>query len=204
MSETPSGSEPVGRIYISGPMTGLPDNNNAAFNEAADRLNKAGWTVINPAALDAALDKTTKKSTPRSAYLRRDVEYLLTCEWIYMLPGWQNSPGARLEHLVAIETGMEVFYADDAEVGNPPELQASYLVRNGERQKVYGHPRRDFNRTALMWSGILGVEVTAHDVALMMAALKISRLKSTPEHADSVVDLIGYVVAYDRLKETDS
>jgi len=37
------------RIYISGPMTGLPEHNFPAFHAAAERLRKAGWEVNNPA-----------------------------------------------------------------------------------------------------------------------------------------------------------
>lgn len=54
-----------------------------------------------------------------------------------------------------------------------------------------------------MWSGVLGVDVTPEDVALMMACLKISRLRSTPHHHDSIVDLIGYAICYSRLDESN-
>lgn len=40
---------PNQRIYIAGPMTGLPDNNYPAFHEAAARLRKRCWHVENPA-----------------------------------------------------------------------------------------------------------------------------------------------------------
>ncbi|MER5252927.1 DUF4406 domain-containing protein [Streptomyces sp. NPDC002855] len=194
----PPGSlaDPIGKIYISGPMSGIESMNYPAFDEAEAQLVAENWEVVNPAQLDR--DSGTLS---REDYMRRDIEALLECDWIYMLPGWHNSPGARAEYQVAIECSMGVVYSKGAERGATPEFTAANLVRNGERQKVYGHPRKDFDRTGLLWSGILGVTVTAHDVALMMAALKISRLKSTPEHADSVVDLIGYAVAYDRLKE---
>lgn len=37
------------RIYLSGPMTGLPDYNYPAFNAEAARLRALGYTVENPA-----------------------------------------------------------------------------------------------------------------------------------------------------------
>jgi hypothetical protein len=83
------------------------------------------------------------------------------------------------------------------------EREASALVRDGERQRTYGHPREDFTRTAAMWSAILGVHVTTEKALLCMAALKISRLCQTPDHRDSLVDLIGYGIAYDRVVNGD-
>ena len=61
-----------------------------------------------------------------------------------------------------------------------------------DREKDYGHPRDSFNRISIMWSAILGTDVTPHDVALCMVALKISRLAHDPEHLDSAVDIVGY------------
>lgn len=85
-----------------------------------------------------------------------------------------------------------------------PELienEASRLVRGGERQANYGHPRGDFDTIAALWSPILGTEVTAERVALCMIALKLARLVSNPKHHDSRVDVIGYAICLDRLDE---
>jgi hypothetical protein len=81
------------------------------------------------------------------------------------------------------------------------EEEAARLVRNGERQANYGHPRGDFDTIARLWSPLLGVEVTAELVALCMIALKMARLVSNPKHHDSLVDIIGYGICYDRLDE---
>lgn len=84
------------------------------------------------------------------------------------------------------------------------EDKASYLVRKGPRQQTYGHPRGDFDRVALMWQAILGVPVTAEQVAVMMIAFKLARLSQTPQHQDSKIDVIGYTICLDRLQEYDS
>ncbi|MFJ5532461.1 DUF6378 domain-containing protein [Streptomyces sp. NPDC093261] len=83
------------------------------------------------------------------------------------------------------------------------EQEAALLTRDGDRQRTYGHPREDYTRVAWMWSAILGAEVTAEQAALCMVAVKISRLCHTPEHRDSVVDLIGYGIVYDRIVRED-
>jgi uncharacterized protein DUF6378/uncharacterized protein DUF4406 len=83
------------------------------------------------------------------------------------------------------------------------EQEAAQLVRDGERQKTYGHPRGDFDRVAGMWSAILGITVTAEQVGVMMIAFKLARLSQTPRHRDSLVDVIGYAICVDRLGESE-
>lgn len=184
------------KVYISGPMTGLPEFNYPAFHEAEEILKASGWEVLNP-----ARNFNGETHHERKDYLRLDVADLLDADAIFMLPGWQNSYGARIEYQVAQALELDI-KGDDDGFGAPIEFAATQIVRNGERQQAYGHPRDDFERTAAMWSGIIGKTVSAQDVALMMAALKISRLIATPGHRDSVMDLIGYTICYSRLDES--
>lgn len=196
-------------VYISGPMTGYPDHNYPAFNDAAELLSDYGYGVVNPADnFDGRKDLTAE------TYLREDVSQMAKrCNAIYYLPGWQNSAGARVEYAVARALGFDVINSriegDDTDTNEPVEFEASRIVRNGERQQNYGHPNQDFSRTAAMWTGLLGqqlkegAEITMQDVALMMGLLKVSRLKSSPGHHDSITDLIGYTVCYDRLGEDE-
>ena len=54
-------SPPQNSIYLIGPMRGIPLYNFPAFDDAADRWRKHGWTVISPAELDreAGFDERT-------------------------------------------------------------------------------------------------------------------------------------------------
>jgi hypothetical protein len=101
-----TGSEIV--AYISGPMTGMPDLNFPAFHKAAASLRASGYRVVNPAELDA-LD-TQEMTWPE--YMRRDIRALMDCTHIAMLPGWENSKGAKLEKHIADALGMRVMYVD--------------------------------------------------------------------------------------------
>lgn len=92
--------------YISGPMTGMPELNFPAFHDAAARLRAAGRTVINPAEICTAI------GLQWSDYMRKDLAELVKCDVIHMLPGWQQSKGARLELYVATELGMIVEYGE--------------------------------------------------------------------------------------------
>jgi hypothetical protein len=91
-------------IYISGPMSGMPDLNYPLFNATAAKLRAEGLQVINPAEI------TVEHGVKWELCLRRDIRALMDCDSIAMLPGWEVSKGARLEHHIAVELGFEVIY----------------------------------------------------------------------------------------------
>ncbi len=95
------------RIYIAGPMTGLPNLNFPAFIEAAAHLRRKGYEVVSPAELD--LGPNPSWETCLKACLRE----VVTCDLVALLPAWENSRGARLEHHVATELKIPTFNAFD-------------------------------------------------------------------------------------------
>ncbi len=92
------------KIYISGSITGNPDYM-AHFDEAEKELTAKGWRVLNPAKTSATL--------PASSYLVYMQLSLLLLEdanAIYMLQGWEQSPGAIFEKHVAESMGYAVIF----------------------------------------------------------------------------------------------
>lgn len=200
------------RIYISGPMTGYPDCNFAAFHAAAERLAGAGWKVFNPAENFGG-----RKDLPREAYLRLDLAMLAQCEAIALLPGWEDSRGAKLEYTVARELGCEIIDSvtlqtlDNAptptlglhhlRLVEPPQyesiLDEAKRITEGVRRAEYGAPADDFARAAYMWTGIVarklrdGQSITAMDIPLCMIAIKLAR-QSHFHKRDNLVDIAGY------------
>jgi hypothetical protein len=67
---------------------------------------------------------------------------------------------------------------------------AAAVVR--DRRRTYGEPGELFERVAVRWSQHLGTEVTASQVGLCLADLKLARLTMDPGHLDSLVDVAGY------------
>lgn len=101
----------VKRIYIAGPMTGLPELNRAEFRKAVDFIWKAlKETAIgfNPHQVADMLGWT--EETPPSEIASMLLGDLIDCHAIYMLRGWENSKGARAEHAVAVWIGLEIIY----------------------------------------------------------------------------------------------
>lgn len=65
-----------------------------------------------------------------------------------------------------------------------------------DRASQYGGMEDNFARIAELWNAYLGphagIGIESHDVAAMMALLKIARVRSNPGHGDSWIDLAGY------------
>lgn len=71
-------------------------------------------------------------------------------------------------------------------------LQKAEQCVCGQREQDYGSPENNFQAIADLWSAYKSVDFTATDVAMMMALLKIARIKSGTATEDSFVDLAGY------------
>jgi hypothetical protein len=82
-------------------------------------------------------------------------------------------------------------------VETPSVLQEAETIINGDRRTDYGTATASFERIASMWSGYLGIDLSPHDVAMLMVLLKVARSKQgidttgAPQR-DSLVDIAGY------------
>jgi hypothetical protein len=108
-------------IYISGPMTGIENDNAGAFNQAERDLkhvfkNQIYLEIINPVKIArkvrnsfkelneiiARSDPSYKKIVPSWAdYMRMDIVYLCQCTHALFLEGYQDSKGAIMEMYIA-------------------------------------------------------------------------------------------------------
>ena len=61
-----------------------------------------------------------------------------------------------------------------------------------DREKQYGSPENNFKIIAALWTIYTGHAIFAHDVAIMMALLKVARIKSGHNKADNYIDMAGY------------
>ena len=72
-------------------------------------------------------------------------------------------------------------------------LRLAEEIVNGDRQRDYSSPEQNFERIAAFWNIYLGIaDITAKDVAAMLALLKIARIASGHAKSDNWVDLAGY------------
>jgi hypothetical protein len=95
------------RIYLAGPMTGIPDFNYPAFHAEAARLRQLGYHVENPA------EGNVPPCGTWVGYMRNAIQQLMTCEAVALLPNWQKSRGALIEHGLAVNLGLPARPADE-------------------------------------------------------------------------------------------
>jgi len=89
------------RVYIAGPMTGIPEYNYPAFNAEADRLRALGFHVENP------VDNSPPDCGTWEGWMRKAIAQIITCDRMVMLPGWEASKGAVIEFNLAVSLGMK-------------------------------------------------------------------------------------------------
>jgi|LGVE01.1.fsa_nt_gb hypothetical protein len=102
----PSTITEIDTVYLSGPMTGLPDYNREAFNAAAAWLSEnIGCEALNPARHPDGWDY--------GEYMRRAYLDLCQATAVVVLPGWEKSRGALAEVAAAGIMGLPVVMVKD-------------------------------------------------------------------------------------------
>ena len=105
------------RVYLAGPMRGVPKSNFAAFDFAADKLRE-DHIVFSPADNDRETDNQGADFDIRRA-LRDDTRWIcMHADAVALLPGWENSKGAKAELALAEALGLTIIilgkeYTDD-------------------------------------------------------------------------------------------
>lgn len=92
------------RIYVCGPMTGLPEFNYPAFAAETARLRALGYEVVSPAEINP-------NGGTWQECMKKDIAQLMTCDLLVWLPGWSNSRGARIETGLARELEIKTVMA---------------------------------------------------------------------------------------------
>lgn len=140
------------KLYLAGPMTGIPQFNFPAFFAAAEILRDNGHVVASPAEMDiqevgdgALRSEDGKLAADGTAadtgytfgdFLSRDVKLVADAvDAVACLPGWQKSKGARLEVYVALICDKPVYAYTPQTAGCLTEIpfeSASEIVRARE------------------------------------------------------------------------
>lgn len=136
------------KLYLAGPMRGIPKFNFPAFNNAAEILRVKGHEVFSPAEQDVrrwgdnalagdgderSLD--ARLGLPPGGALRvclgEDFEYIVKeANGIAFLKGWERSSGANAEYMAAraLQLVMLFEYDNFARVWTPTDMPVTHVI----------------------------------------------------------------------------
>jgi hypothetical protein len=113
------------KVYLAGPMRGIPNFNFPAFDFAAEKLRAQGYEVFSPADHDRELHGEAIENNPTGNERECEAKFGFTIRkalgadlrWICyhadavaLLPGWEKSTGATAERAVGIALGLTIIH----------------------------------------------------------------------------------------------
>ena len=99
-------------IYVSGKITGTSDYTDR-FSAAEDRLIAEGYEVLNPVRTGKWLERYLAPEKPTWVQdMKAAVAAMMEADYIYMMRGWNQSKGARLEHFLARALNYNIIYEE--------------------------------------------------------------------------------------------
>lgn len=113
------------KLYVCGPMSGLPEFNYPAFQEATALLRKMGNEVVCPTEVSVECGCKPGDHT-WVEYLTRDIRHITDMDGLVLLPDWFRSRGATFEVLVAYKLEKD-FFRLDAEFGALAEYDKEFI-----------------------------------------------------------------------------
>lgn len=131
------------RVYISGKMRGLPEEESRKKFEAAQQyLIELGHDVVNPWISEKEKEK---QCVEWCDYILYDLKIIKTCDALFMLDNWKESEGAKCEHAFASGRGMEILYEEQPQKTFPLEWKdirdIDSILRNMRNEnQTFGFP----------------------------------------------------------------
>lgn len=90
------------KIFLSGAISNRLDTYNLYFNAAADVLMKRGWKVYSPTCIP--IDTSWKDA------MKQTIRALTECDVVYVLRGYEESEGVKMELDLAKRLGLTIIY----------------------------------------------------------------------------------------------
>jgi hypothetical protein len=159
---------------------------------------------VKEAEYNAAKAELEAESTPEERFWESVVDSTATAMSVLGMELEKDAPQEHKTSVLVAATGIsaevETSYKNNKDLPPAPvkvvtrssilSTAKSYITR--DRQADHGDAEDNFSRIAGYWSLHTGVTLTATDVAVMMALLKVARIKQNPQHVDNWVDGAGY------------
>lgn len=197
-------------IYTAGKYSGDTDANIAVAREHAKKLWEAGHAVICPHLNTAHMEKDCLATY--EDYIAGDLKMIARCDAIYMLPNWEDSKGAVLEHAWAQEIGLPIYLSQDGvpplhptEVKYPVQVKA-YINEIMRGYRTHLSKNADYSPANVAGPGEIGIatriwdkcvrlmNLTGFDIQVTRSEFRAGKEPSNESIEDTYIDLHVYGV----------
>lgn len=96
------------KAFISQPMKGK--NVEQVLSERADAFSLIKSVIPDAELIDTFFDEDIQEKHAGLLYLAKSIELLDEADAVWMLKGWDNARGCKIEHDCAIAYGIPVYY----------------------------------------------------------------------------------------------
>ncbi len=113
----------VKKFYLGGPMTGIKEFNFPEFDRVSELLRRFGLDVLSAHEVDHGESEGTRGSLPYMQYIKTNLTFMLQCDAVIFLPGWQRSRGCGIEFKLARLLEMKRYAFIPKSPASDPRLQ---------------------------------------------------------------------------------
>lgn len=92
-------------VYLSGPITGMPENNYREFKLAEERINAMGFETLVPHDFFFGIDTREFK---HNDYMRECIKQMMDADIVVTLKDWEQSKDCKMEVTIAREMDIPV------------------------------------------------------------------------------------------------
>jgi hypothetical protein len=112
-------------------------------------------------------------------------------------PKWKRVNRDKMESVIFQLADAQVEAARDAIARATADPPGAKMLKEAvevfrQRGETYGDAAAHWRDVAGVWTSISGTHISADTAVKMMIALKLLRLKASPNHMDSITDIAGY------------
>jgi hypothetical protein len=100
------------KIYIAGPISGVPEGNKRGFQNMSNKLEERGIPYINPRAKGFKEGDAPEGVDVWTYLMKASLTEMMECDAIVLLDGWMESRGASIEYRLALDLGMPVYFEE--------------------------------------------------------------------------------------------
>lgn len=175
-------------IYVAGKYSGNTRNevnlNIDAAIKIAGRLWKMGHAVICPHANSAHFDDVFPEVTWEQ-YIAGDLNMIARVDAMVMVPGWEESNGARTEWEYALQLDIPIYYAPDLPTLHPTEVNSpiqckAFREEVGIMYRTHLSKNADYSPANILVTGQVGLVTRLWD--------KVARFVNLTGYTVSVID----------------